>query len=160
MYHFLSGYTAKVAGTERGVTEPTATFSPCFGGPFLTRQPSVYAHLLGERLEKTGAKVWLLNTGWNGTGNRIELEYTRAMVTAILDGKLDDVEYTEDPVFHVAVPKSVPGVPEELLNPVNTWKDKDAYNEKAASLATLFQDNFKKIGEGAKEDIVAAGPTA
>ena len=157
-YHFLSGYTAKVAGTERGVTEPTATFSACFGAPFLPQHPTVYGTMLTDRLKKSGANVWLVNTGWNGTGERVKLEYTRAMVAAALSGALDGVVYRPDPIFQVQVPQSVPGVPPELLNAVDTWPDKDAYRAKAKHLAALFQKNFATVGEGASAEVAGAGP--
>ncbi|MEX2465617.1 MAG: phosphoenolpyruvate carboxykinase (ATP) [Gemmatimonadota bacterium] len=162
MYHFLSGYTAKVAGTERGVTEPKATFSACFGAPFLPRHPGVYADMLGERLRATGANVWLVNTGWSGgaygTGSRMKLKYTRAMVSAALEGALDDVAFTEDPVFGLSVPNSVPEVPSEVLNPRDTWADGDAYDAAAAKLAGMFKENFKKFAAELSDDIKAAGP--
>jgi phosphoenolpyruvate carboxykinase (ATP) len=162
MYHFISGYTAKVAGTERGVTEPTATFSACFGAPFLPLHPTVYAELLREKLQKHGSQVWLVNTGWTagpyGVGHRMELPYTRAIITAILEGKLNAVETTEDPVFGLQIPLSVPGVPDDALTPRNTWSDKSAYDEKALHLAGLFKENFKKYADQAAPEVVAAGP--
>ncbi|MCB0075745.1 MAG: phosphoenolpyruvate carboxykinase (ATP), partial [Caldilineaceae bacterium] len=134
-----SGYTAKVAGTERGVTEPQATFSACFGAPFMPLHPSRYAELLGEKIRAHGARVWLVNTGWtggpHGVGYRMPIKYTRAMVNAALDGVLDHVATTTDPVFGFAVPTSCPGVPAEVLIPANTWQDKDAYNAQARKLA-------------------------
>ena len=164
MYHFISGYTAKVAGTERGVTEPQATFSACFGGPFLPMHPTVYAKMLGEKLEKSGAAVWLVNTGWTGgpygTGKRMSIAHTRAMVSAALEGKLKDVKTTPDPVFGVGIPEAVPGVPAEVLQPRNTWADKAAYDAKAKHLAGLFQENFKKFADQATDDVKAAGPKA
>ncbi|MCB9588996.1 MAG: phosphoenolpyruvate carboxykinase (ATP) [Polyangiaceae bacterium] len=164
MYHFISGYTAKVAGTERGVTEPQATFSACFGGPFLPMHPTVYAKMLGEKLEKSGAAVWLVNTGWTGgpygTGKRMSIQHTRAMVSAALEGKLKDVKTTPDPVFGVGIPEAVPGVPAEVLQPRNTWADKAAYDAKAKHLAGLFQENFKKFADQATDDVKAAGPKA
>ena len=162
MYHFLSGYTAKVAGTERGVTEPTATFSACFGAPFMPLHPGVYAGLLGERIRRHGAKVWLINTGWTGgpygTGERIELRYTRRMVAAALSGELDGVETLEDPVFGLAVPRRVEGVPDGLLVPRETWDDPEAYDAKAASLAEMFARNFEQFAGGVDEAVRAAGP--
>jgi phosphoenolpyruvate carboxykinase (ATP) len=160
MYHFLSGYTAKVAGTERGVTEPTATFSACFGSPFLPRHPTVYAKMLGEKLARHGANCWLVNTGWNGTGNRMKLAHTRAMVGAALAGRLDAVEYKNDAIFGVAVPQSCPDVPAEILNVQDTWADQGAYQEKARQLARRFAENFETIGEGAAPEVAAAGPRA
>ncbi len=148
MYHFLSGYTAKVAGTERGVTEPSATFSTCFGAPFMPRSPGVYAQMLGDRLRKHGADVWLVNTGWSGgpygVGERIALTYTRAMVRAALAGTLSDVAFTTHPVFNVAVPTSCPGVPDALLTPRATWHDPDAYDVQAKKLAAMFKVNFEQ----------------
>src|SRR3954465_5091194 len=148
MYHFLSGYTAKVAGTERGVTEPSATFSACFGAPFLPLHPSVYAKMLGEKLEEHGAQCWLVNTGWTGgafgEGSRMKLSYTRAMVTAALNGQLDDVDTRPDPVFGLPVPVAIPGVPSEVLDARGSWKDSSKYDTQAAKLAGMFRDNFKK----------------
>ena len=162
MYHFLSGYTAKVAGTERGVTEPSATFSTCFGAPFLPLQPSVYANLLGEKLEEHDAQCWLVNTGWTGgafgTGSRMKLAYTRAMVTAALSGKLDNVETKPDPVFGLPVPVSIPGVPNEALDARGSWKDTAAYDAQAAKLAGMFRENFKKFEAGVSEGVRNAGP--
>jgi phosphoenolpyruvate carboxykinase (ATP) len=161
MYHFLSGYTAKVAGTERGVTEPQATFSACFGAVFLVWKPMKYAEMLGERLRKHGSKVWLVNTGWTGgaygTGHRMKLEHTREMIHAALSGKLDEVELETDPIFGLHVPRSVPGVPEEVLNPRNTWPDGAAYDEQAKELAGMFQENFEKF-DGVSDEIRNAGP--
>lgn len=162
MYHFLSGYTAKVAGTEKGVTEPKATFSTCFGAPFMVLHPSVYAKLLGEKIIKHDVKCWLLNTGWSGgpygEGQRMKIRYTRAMLNAILSGALDNVETCTDPVFGVEVPVSCPEVPSEVLNPKNTWKDKDRYDVMAQKLAKMFQDNFKQFAEDVTEDVRTAGP--
>lgn len=162
MYHFLSGYTAKVAGTERGVDEPQATFSTCFGAPFLPLRPAVYARMLGERLERHQATCWLVNTGWSGgpygVGRRFKLAHTRAMVRAALSGALDDgVAFEPDPVFGVMVPQSCPGVPAEVLNPKRTWPDPAAYDAKARELAGLFAENFKKFADVA-ESIHAVGP--
>jgi len=163
MYHFMSGYTSKLAGTERGITEPKATFSSCFGEPFMLMKPSVYAKLLGEKITKHNTEVYLVNTGWTGgeygVGKRMNLTYTRAMVKAALEGKLRDVEYEKDEVFNVFVPKSVPNVPEEILNPRNTWSDKDKYDLKAMELAKQFHKNFEKFGE-VSEDIRNAAPEA
>jgi phosphoenolpyruvate carboxykinase (ATP) len=164
MYHFLSGYTAKVAGTERGVTEPQATFSACFGAPFMIRPPSVYARMLGERIEKHGSRVWLVNTGWTGgaygEGNRMKLSYTRAMVRAALAGELDDVETTPDPIFGVHVPRSVPGVPDDVLQPRGTWQDPAAYDTQARKLAGMFRENFQKFNDDVSPGVREAGPKA
>jgi phosphoenolpyruvate carboxykinase (ATP) len=162
MYHFLSGYTAKVAGTERGVTEPKATFSTCFGAPFMVWDPNVYAQLLGERIARHNARVWLVNTGWTGgpygVGSRMKIAHTRAMITAALSGALDKVEYAHDEVFNLDVPKSCPGVPGEVLTPRNTWKDSAAYDAQAKKLATMFRDNFAAFAATASEDVKKAGP--
>ncbi len=162
MYHFLSGYTAKVAGTEKGITEPKVTFSTCFGAPFLPLHPAVYAGMLGEKLKKHDAKVWLLNTGWTGgpygVGSRIKLSYTRRMVTAALSGELDDVDTWTDPHFGLAVPKSIEGVPDPILRPRETWKSADDYDAKASQLAGMFADNFEKYEDQVTDDVKAAGP--
>jgi phosphoenolpyruvate carboxykinase (ATP) len=162
MYQFISGYTAKVAGTETGITEPKPTFSACFGAPFLPLHPGAYAAMLGEKMRKHQVNVWLINTGWTGgpygVGNRMKLSYTRAMITAALEGKLDKAEFTKDPVFGFEVPLTCPGVPTEVLNPRNTWADKQAYDEKAKYLAGLFTKNFEKYAEGVQEEIRKAGP--
>jgi phosphoenolpyruvate carboxykinase (ATP) len=162
MYHFLSGYTAKVAGTERGVTEPKATFSACFGAPFLPLHPGTYAKMLGEKLARHDVKVWLVNTGWTGgpygTGNRMKLAYTRRMVSAALAGELDRVETRPDPFFGLAIPRHVEGVPDAVLNPRDTWQDPAAYDAKAAQLADMFADNFEKYESGVSEEVKAAGP--
>jgi phosphoenolpyruvate carboxykinase (ATP) len=162
MYHYLSGYTAKVAGTEKGVTEPSATFSTCFGAPFLPLNPNVYAKQLGERIAKFGSQVWLVNTGWtggpHGVGSRMKIAYTRAMIRAALSGQLDNVEYTRHPVFNIDVPNSVPGVPAEVLDPRGTWSDKAAYDTQAAKLARMFVDNFKTNFADADPKVAAAGP--
>jgi phosphoenolpyruvate carboxykinase (ATP) len=164
MYHFLSGYTAKVAGTERGVVEPKATFSTCFGGPFLPLPPSRYATLLGEKIEKHQARVWLLNTGWTagpyGSGTRMKIAYTRAMIRAVLSGGLDDVTYERDSVFNLDVPTSCPDVPATVLKPRSTWSDPAAYDAQAAKLARMFADNFKAFEAGVSADVRAAGPKA
>ncbi|HUF90175.1 MAG TPA: phosphoenolpyruvate carboxykinase (ATP) [Gemmatimonadota bacterium] len=163
MYHFISGYTAKVAGTEAGVTEPKATFSACFGSPFLPLHPTRYAEMLGERLDEHDTTVWLVNTGWTGgpygQGHRMELRHTRAMVSAALAGQLDEASYTEHPVFRVDVPDHVPEVPDRVLDPRATWDDADAYDAKARHLATLFRENFQKFGDVSGE-IAKAGPRA
>ena len=164
MYQFISGYTAKVAGTEAGVTEPKPTFSACFGAPFLPLHPGKYAAMLGEKMQKHNVQVWLINTGWTGgpygTGNRMKLGYTRAMISAALDGRLNQVATVTDPVFGMAIPQEVPGVPQELLQPRNTWKDPQAYDEKARFLARLFLQNFEKYSAGVSEEIRQAAPKA
>ena len=164
MYHFLSGYTAKVAGTERGVTEPAATFSTCFGAPFLPLHPSVYARMLGERLQRHRAQVWLVNTGWTGgpygTGSRIKLRYTRRMVHAALGGELDGAATRTDPVFGFEVPQQVEGVPPELLDPRRTWPDPAAYDAQAAKLADMFVRNFAQFEAQVGPAVVEAGPRA
>jgi phosphoenolpyruvate carboxykinase (ATP) len=162
MYHFISGYTAKVAGTEQGVKDPEATFSPCFGGPFMVWHPTKYAELLAAKLRKHGAQPWLVNTGWSGGGHgvgaRMKLSYTRAIIDAIHSGALDKVATQEDPVFGLAVPTSVPGVPSEILVPRNTWADRAAYDAQAKKVAALFRDNFKKYETEASDELRAAGP--
>ena len=164
MYHFLSGYTAKVAGTERGVTEPQATFSACFGEPFMVRPPTAYAEMLGERMRRGEVRAFLVNTGWTGgpygTGSRMKLAHTRAMVKAALEGRLDDVETTTDPVFGLEVPTAVPGVPAAVLNPRETWADAEAYDRKAREVAGMFAKNFERYADEASEAIAQAGPTA
>jgi phosphoenolpyruvate carboxykinase (ATP) len=162
MYHFLSGYTAKVAGTERGVKEPQATFSTCFGAPFMVLPPTVYADLLGEKISKHDVKVWLINTGWiggpYGIGHRISIAYTRAMVTAALSGQLNNVETRIDPTFNIAVPIACPGVPSEVLDPRNTWTDKLAYDLQARRLADMFITNFEDFFDKASQEVREAGP--
>jgi len=163
MYHFISGYTAKVAGTEVGVTEPQTTFSACFGRVFLPLHPAKYAELLGNKLEEhTNVNVWLINTGWSGgsygTGSRMKLSYTRAMITAAMNGLLNDVAYEAHPVFGVLMPATVPGVPSEILSPRNTWSDKAAYDKKANELAKLFVNNFAKYADKANNEIRSAAP--
>ena len=162
MYHFISGYTAKLAGTERGVTEPEPNFSTCFGAPFMVHHPHVYADLLGKKIDQHGAKIWLVNTGWTGgpygVGKRMHLPFTRAMVNAALSGALDSVETWVDPTFGFHVPKSVPGVPAEVLNPRDTWSDKYAYDRDAKELAQKFVENFKKYESETSAEIKAAGP--
>jgi phosphoenolpyruvate carboxykinase (ATP) len=164
MYHFISGYTAKVAGTERGVTEPQATFSACFGAPFMAQHPGVYADLLGKKIAKHNSTVWLINTGWSGgpygVGHRMQIAYTRAMVHAALDGRLNKVAFEKDPIFGVEVPTSCPGVPAEVLVPKNTWADKDAYDQMAKKLAGMFVENFKQFEDGVTDEIKAAAPKA
>ncbi len=162
MYHFLSGYTAKVAGTERGVTEPSATFSACFGAPFLPLHPSAYAKMLGEKISKHGARVWLVNTGWTGgpygTGSRMKLSYTRSMVRSALAGALDKVQYVKDPVFGLEVPTSVPDVPANVLSPRGTWADPAAYDAQAKKLATMFRENFEQYRMQVPASVAGAGP--
>ncbi|MCE3007100.1 MAG: phosphoenolpyruvate carboxykinase (ATP) [Bacteroidetes bacterium] len=164
MYHFISGYTAKVAGTEAGVKEPSPTFSACFGAAFLPLHPTRYAELLGKKMEQNEVNVWLINTGWTGgaygVGQRISLKYTRAMITAALEGRLDKVSYQADPIFGLPVPASIPGteVPTEILTPINTWKDKAAYTAKANELAAHFNKNFAKYQDFANDEIKAAAP--
>ena len=163
MYHFLSGFTAKLAGTEAGLgSDPEATFSTCFGQPFLPLKPSVYAEMLGERIAKHQARVYLVNTGWTGgpygIGTRMDLEHTRAMVRAATSGELDDVETRRDPIFNVDVPVSCPGVPAEVLDPRSTWDDEAAYERQARELAGMFVDNFKKFADDVPAEVVDAGP--
>lgn len=163
MYHFLSGYTSKLAGTERGITEPQATFSTCFGAPFLPRSPVVYAQMLREKINKYQVRVFLVNTGWSGgpygTGQRIPIKYTRAMITAALKGELDQVVSTVDPVFHLPVPVSCPGVPEAILHPRQTWSDGKVYDRQAEQLAQMFVVNFQQFsGIGIDSDVLAANP--
>ena len=162
MYHFLSGYTAKVAGTERGITEPQATFSACFGAPFLPLHPGTYATMLGERIARHKVRVWLLNTGWTGgpfgEGQRMALGYTRAMVRAALGGKLDNVRTGTDPVFGLAVPTGVPGVPDAVLDPRSTWQDPARYDAQAAKMAGMFRDNFAKYADQVSDAVKRAGP--
>ncbi len=162
MYHFISGYTAKVAGTERGVTEPQATFSACFGAPFMPLHPTVYAELLADKIRTHNSTVWLLNTGWTGgpygTGHRMKLGYTRQMLSQALEGKLNDATFELDPVFGLAIPTEVEGVPNDILIPRNTWNDTDAYDEKADKLAGMFAENFQKFESEASEELIKAGP--
>ncbi len=162
MYHFLSGYTAKVAGTEKGLTEPVATFSACFGAPFMVWQPTVYAKLLGERIAKHDTRVWLVNTGWTGgsfgVGRRMEIHHTRAMITAALSGGLDDVKFKRDAVFNVDVPENCPNVPPDALVPRTTWTNKTAYDEQAGKLAGMFAENFKSFEAEADDAVKTAGP--
>jgi phosphoenolpyruvate carboxykinase (ATP) len=162
MFHFISGYTAKVAGTEVGVTEPQTTFSACFGAVFLPLHPTKYAEMLGKKMDENHVNVWLINTGWTGgaygTGSRMKLPYTRAMITAALNGELDNVNFTNHSVFGVAMPDSCPNVPAEILSPRNTWSDKDAYDAKANELAAAFVKNFSKYADFASEDILAGAP--
>ncbi|MDZ7805717.1 MAG: phosphoenolpyruvate carboxykinase [Gracilimonas sp.] len=162
MYHFISGYTAKVAGTERGVTEPQATFSACFGAPFMPLHPTVYAELLAEKIRKHNATVWLVNTGWTsgeyGVGHRMKLPHTRRMLKEAIEGNLDDAEYVEDPIFGLSIPQHVEGVPDSVLNPRDTWDNADAYDSKAKKLAKMFIDNFEQFADEASEALLAAAP--
>ena len=162
MYHFISGYTAKVAGTEMGVTEPQAVFSPCFGGPFLVWHPAKYAHMLAEKLQRHQTNVWLVNTGWSagahGTGSRMKLSLTRAIVDAIHSGKLADAPTEADPVFGMQVVTACPNVPGDVLIPKNTWQDEAAYEETAQKLAKLFVENFKAYEAGVSPEVRGAGP--
>jgi phosphoenolpyruvate carboxykinase (ATP) len=164
MYHFISGYTAKVAGTEMGVTEPQATFSPCFGGPFLVWRPARYAELLAAKMKQHKANAWLVNTGWSGgaygVGSRMKLKLTRAIINAIHSGELSRSPTARDPVFGFDVPTACDGVPPEILVPRNTWSDKSSYDATARKLAGLFRTNFEKYADGASADVRAAGPTA
>ena len=162
-YHFLAGYTAKVAGTERGLgSEPQAAFSTCFGAPFMVHHPTVYAELLSKKIQQHGCKVWLVNTGWTGgpygVGSRMRLDYTRAMIHAAMEGKLDDVETRPDPVFGIGVPVAVPGVPQDLLNPRQTWDDPAAYDAQAHKLAQMFHAHFAEFADQASEAVRHAGP--
>jgi phosphoenolpyruvate carboxykinase (ATP) len=162
MYHFISGYTAKLAGTEIGVHEPKATFSACFGAPFMPRHPGEYARMLGERLAEGDVPVWLVNTGWTGgpfgVGERMNIDHTRSMVRAALNRQLEDVETVVDPIFGVAVPTSCPGVPPEFLQPRSTWEDKDAYDRQARLLARMFAENFAAYADGVPREVAGAGP--
>jgi phosphoenolpyruvate carboxykinase (ATP) len=161
MFHFLSGYTSKLAGTERGITEPVATFSSCFGAPFLPREPMVYARLLGERIRRHASRVYLVNTGWSGgpygVGRRLDLDLTRAMVRAAIRGDLEQVSYEPDPVFGLMLPSACPGVPPEVLRPWNVWPDKEAYWRQARELAGRFRENFARF-TGVAKDVEAGGP--
>lgn len=162
MYQFISGYTAKVAGTEAGVTEPKSTFSACFGAPFLPLHPGQYAAMLGKNMKESNVNVWMINTGWTGgpygVGQRMKLSYTRAMITAALEGKLSNVSFEEHPVFGMLMPTECPGVPSEVLNPRNTWADKSHYDTNARRLAMEFIKNFAKYASGVSEEIIAAAP--
>lgn len=164
MYLFISGYTSKVAGTEAGVTEPQTTFSACFGAAFLPLHPTKYAEMLGNKLKESGANVWLINTGMTGgvygVGKRMSLKYTRALITAALNGELNNAEFETLPIFNFQIPSAVEGVPAEILNPRNTWTDKAAYDAKAGELAAKFNDNFKKYADQASAEILAAAPKA
>ncbi len=164
MYHFVTGFTSKVAGTERGITEPVPTFSTLFGEPFMPMDPNVYANMLGERIEKYNTKVYLVNTGWTGgpygTGSRMKLRYTRAMVTAALNGTLDKAEYRHDDRFNLDIPQSCPNVPAQVMNPRDTWADKAAYDATAKKLAGMFHKNFAEKYPNMPKNIVDAGPKA
>jgi phosphoenolpyruvate carboxykinase (ATP) len=162
MYHFLAGYTAKVAGTEAGITEPEATFSACFGAPFMALPPLTYAQLLGEKIARHQVDVWLVNTGWTGgpygEGQRIRLAFTRAMVKAVLAGELKDATWKPDAIFGINAPDACPGVPGEILQPRQTWKDPAAYDRKARDLAVMFEKNFRENAPDAPPEVKAAGP--
>lgn len=162
MYHFMSGYTSKVAGTERGIKEPKATFSSCFGEPFMILNPYIYAKLLGENIDKYKTRVYLINTGWlyGGfkNGNRINLKYTRAMVNCAISGEIEKYKFVEHPIFKVMIPEKCPGVPSDILDPINTWDDKEKYMDKARVLANKFEENFKKF-KGVPNSIAKAGPS-
>ncbi|QDH80081.1 phosphoenolpyruvate carboxykinase (ATP) [Echinicola soli] len=162
MYHYISGYTAKVAGTEMGISEPQKTFSACFGAAFLPLHPTVYASLFGKKMKDHNVNVWLINTGWTGgsygIGSRMKLPYTRAMIAAVLEGKLDSVPFKTHEVFNVAVPQHCPNVPEEILNPKSTWENPGEYDQKSHQLAKSFVENFKKYEDFASEDIMAGAP--
>lgn len=161
-YHFISGYTAKVAGTEAGITEPVPSFSACFGAPFMPLHPTVYAEMLSKKMTEAGVNVWLINTGWSGgphgVGSRIKLKYTRAMITEILKGSLDNVEYDQHPIFGLFMPKYCPNVPIEMLDPMNTWLQKGGYISKAIQLAHSFHLNFEKFANEASQQIMEGGP--
>ncbi len=163
-YYFLSGYTAKVAGTEAGVTEPEATFSACFGAPFMPLPPGTYARLLGEKIKRHGVRCWLINTGWSGgpygIGHRMDITHTRAMLNSALDGKLDTVPYVDHPVFRLQVPQQCPGVPADILNPANTWDDRAAYDAKARELAVRFHENFAQFANTVSEEVRQSGPVS
>jgi phosphoenolpyruvate carboxykinase (ATP) len=162
MYQFISGYTAKVAGTEAGVTEPKSTFSACFGAPFMPLHPGYYAKMLGEKMEENNVNVWMINTGWSGgcygVGKRMKLNYTRAMITAVLNEQLDNVDFDIHPVFGILMPKYCPKVPRELLNPRYTWADRMAYDTAAIKLAQEFIANFEKYKAGVSDEILSAAP--
>ena len=161
-FHFISGYTAKVAGTEAGITEPTITFSACFGAPFMPLHPARYAEMLSQKIRKANVNVWLVNTGWTGgpygVGQRMSLPYTRALITAALEGKLDTARYETHDIFGIAMPLACAGVPSEILNPRNTWRDKDAYDHKSGDLAIAFLKNFEKFSSYANDEIMAGAP--
>lgn len=162
MYYLISGYTSKLAGTERGVVDPEATFSTCFGAPFLPLPASYYANVLRDKIDEFRSKVWMINTGWSGgpfgVGERIRIPYTRAMLNAALRGDLDDADYAIDPVFGLAVPTAIEGVPKEILNPRDTWDDAAAFDAQAAKLAAMFRANFAKYADSTSPEVVASGP--
>lgn len=162
MYHFISGYTAKVAGTEVGIVEPQATFSACFGEAFLPLHPTLYANMLSKKIQKHGTHVWIVNTGWSGgkygVGKRMSLKVTRKIIDAIHSGELEKAEYTNLELFNFKVPKHVTGVDSTILMPKNTWTDKAAYDSELRNLATRFQKNFKKYEDKATQDVIKAGP--
>jgi phosphoenolpyruvate carboxykinase (ATP) len=164
MFHFISGYTAKVAGTEEGITEPVVTFSACFGAPFLPLHPTKYAEMLGEKIESSNVNVWLINTGWTkgpyGTGERMKLSHTRSMINAALNNEFKGVEYIKHPIFGLMMPVSCPNVPEKTLNPKMTWEDKNAYDQKALFLAKKFNENFENYKEYASSEILNAAPVS
>ena len=161
-FHFISGYTAKVAGTEAGITEPVTAFSACFGAPFMPLHPTVYAEMLSKKMQDAGVNVWLVNTGWSGgpygVGKRMKLKYTRAMITAALNGDLNDVDFEEHEVFGLMMPKTCSNVPAEILNPKNTWEDQEDYDKKANELAQAFNKNFEKFADDANEEVIKAAP--
>jgi phosphoenolpyruvate carboxykinase (ATP) len=162
MYYFMSGYTAKLAGTERGINEPVATFSPCFGAPFLPLPPSYYAGVLAEKIDEFDPGLWMINTGWtagpHGVGYRIRIPHTRAMLNAALGGDLNDVELIEDPIFGLMTPAEIEDVPTELLRPRGTWNDTDAYDKQAKKLAKMFKKNFEQYSAGVDQSVVDSGP--
>ena len=161
-YHFISGYTAKVAGTEAGITEPVPSFSACFGEPFMPLHPTVYAEMLSKKMREANVNVWLINTGWSGgpygVGSRIKLKYTRRMISEILNGHLADVDYETHPIFGLSMPKYCAGVPSEMLNPINTWLQKGTYIQKSIQLAHSFHLNFEKFAAKASQEIMEGGP--
>jgi phosphoenolpyruvate carboxykinase (ATP) len=162
MYQFISGYTAKIAGTEAGIVEPKSTFSACFGAPFLPLHPGKYAAMLGEKMKQNKVHVWMINTGWSGggygVGKRVKLNFTRAMISAALEGKMDNAEYRMHPVFGMYMPTACAGVPSEILDPRSTWANKNAYDEAAKKLAIQFIQNFEKYASGVTDEILAAAP--
>ena len=163
-YHFISGYTAKVAGTEEGINEPTPSFSACFGAPFMPLHPTEYAEMLSKKMKDSGVNVWLINTGWTGgpygVGNRMKLKYTRAMIAAALEGELKGVEFEKHPIFNLMMPKSCPNVPSEILNPKDTWKNKKAYDIQAKELSNSFKENFSKFEAYANDEILSGAPAS
>lgn len=164
MYHFISGYTAKIAGTEEGIKEPTATFSACFGQPFLIWNPVKYAQMMAEKMHRHQAEAWLINTGWicgaYGTGKRIPLKYSRAIIDAIHNGELTNATYENYPIFNLAIPKHVKGVPDDILNPIRAWSSPTLYQETLMKLYHLFSQNFKEYALSATPDIIAAAPSS